>query len=278
MRTFVIGDVHGRRAQLDALVEMLPRDKNSDTLVFLGDLIDRGLDAPGVVEEVLRLKAEAPDSVQCLRGNHEQMLLDFIDKGIGLWLSPATGGDRTFEQYTNSEMSITSIDDFESARELMRKALPVEHLELFRSTLLFYEDKMALYVHAGLEDGKHPKETDTRFLLWTRDPNFFKHYRGKPCIFGHTPTSYLPLLGRLGRHGIYVSHSAIGIDTGYNQQSPLTCLSLPDFTLFQAYSDGHTATHQITAFIPEELRAMQRMAAESDHALPTRISNAEPEV
>jgi hypothetical protein len=64
----------------------------------------------------------------------------------------------------------------------------------------------------------------------------------------------------LGRHGIYVFNSAIGIDTGYNLQSPLTCLSLPDFTLYQTFADGHQASHQITSFIPESLKEMQRQA------------------
>jgi hypothetical protein len=69
----------------------------------------------------------------------------------------------------------------------------------------------------------------------------------------------------LGRHGIYVFRSAIGIDTGYNQNSPLSCLSLPDFTLYQAFADGSTATHQITTFIPESLKQMQRKAAVGGH-------------
>jgi hypothetical protein len=90
--------------------------------------------------------------------------------------------------------------------------------------------------------------------------DFYKNYRGKPCLFGHTPTSFLPLRGRVGRHGIYIFHSAIGIDTGYNLSSPLSCLSLPDFTLYQAFADGREETHQITSFIPETLKAMQAKA------------------
>jgi serine/threonine protein phosphatase 1 len=143
----------------------------------------------------------------------------------------------------------------------MRDSLPARHLEFFKSAPLFYEDDFALYVHAGLEAGKHPAETDPRYLLWARDPNFFKHYHGKPCIFGHTPTAFLPLLGRIGRHGIYMSHSAIGIDTGYNHNSPLSCLSLPDLMLYQAYDDGRAETHHIKSFMPEELRTMQKKAA-----------------
>ncbi|MCA1850780.1 MAG: hypothetical protein LC672_06965, partial [Acidobacteria bacterium] len=63
--------------------------------------------------------------------------------------------------------------------------------------------------------------------------------------------------------GIYISHSVIGIDTGYNHHSPLTCLSLPDFTLYQSFADGEIETHQITNFIPEELRAMKKSAGDA---------------
>jgi serine/threonine protein phosphatase 1 len=260
MKTFVVGDVHGRRAQLAALLEALPRDEASDTLVFLGDLIDRGPDAPGVVADVLELHRNNPERVIVLRGNHEQMMLDFIDEDSRLWLSPVTGGEQTFQQYTLSPLRVETEEDFEDARRRIEESVPALHLEFFRQMPIYHEDDYALYVHAGLEQGKHPRETDTHHLLWTRDADFYKKYRGKPCVFGHTPTAFLPLLGRLGRHGIYISHSAIGIDTGYNYNSPLSCLSLPDFTLYQAFADGHLATHHITSFIPEELRAMQKAA------------------
>jgi serine/threonine protein phosphatase 1 len=264
MRTFVIGDVHGRSAQMESLIGMIPRDEATDTLIFLGDLIDRGPDAPGVVERVSSMCRNDPERVRCLRGNHEQMLLDFISDGAGLWLTQATGGEETFEQYTGQRAVIESIEDFDSARENIRQRLPASHLEFLNNRPLFFEDKFALYVHAGLDSGRHPEETDARFLLWARDLDFFKHYKGKPCIFGHTPTMFLPLLGRIGRHGIYISHSAVGIDTGYNYNSPLSCLSLPDFVVYQSFANGHTATHHITSFLPEELREMQRAATERD--------------
>ena len=90
MKTFVIGDVHGRRTQLETLLGMLPRDESSDTLVFLGDLIDRGDDAPGCVEHVIKVAKANPERVMCLRGNHEQMLLDFIAGTTNLWITPVT--------------------------------------------------------------------------------------------------------------------------------------------------------------------------------------------
>ena len=52
----------------------------------------------------------------------------------------------------------------------------------------YYEDEYAIYVHAGLDEGKHPRESSPMSLLWMRDMDFYKNYRGKPCVFGHTPT------------------------------------------------------------------------------------------
>lgn len=265
MKTFIVGDIHGRRTQLRDLIGMLPRDEQADTLVFLGDLIDRGDDAPGVVSDVMSIQERNPDRVVCIRGNHEQMLLDFLAQAAPLWLTPVTGGERTFEQYTGSAPAVTKEDDFELMREKILNAIPAAHLDFIRLMPLYYEDEYALYVHAGLDNGKHPSDTDPRMLLWSRDMEFFKHYRGKPCVFGHTPTAFLPLRGRLGRHGIYIFHSAIGLDTGYNHQSPLSCLQFPDFILYQTFADGHAVTHHITNFIPETLRAMQQKAESNDN-------------
>ena len=260
MKTFVVGDVHGRCAQLHSLLDMLPRDESGDMLVFLGDLIDRGPDAPGCVELVLKLQRENPERVICLRGNHEQMLLDFIEGSGNLWITPVTGGERTYEQYAGKSLAIMREQDLDDARRTIENSVPSEHLDFFHELPYFHENDYAIYVHAGLQRGKHPRDTEPQALLWMRDLDFYKNYRGKPCIFGHTPTPLLPLRGRLGRHGIYIAHSAIGIDTGYNLQSPLSCLSLPDFALYQTFADGREEIHHITSFIPDTLKAMQKKA------------------
>jgi len=261
MKTFVVGDIHGRCAQLLNLLDLLPRDESTDTLVFLGDLIDRGSDVPGCVEHVLSLCEQNPEKVICLRGNHEQMLLDFLDGANTIWMESATGSDQTFAQYTGRPLRLQTEADFDAARDLIANKIPVGQIEFLRQSTLYHEDEYALYVHAGLENGKHPRESLPHSLLWSRDEEFYKSYRGKPCVFGHTPTPLLPWRGRLGRHGIYLSNSAIGIDSGYNLHSPLSCLSLPDFTLYQTFADGRTATHHITTLIPESLKEMQRKAA-----------------
>ena len=260
MKTFVVGDIHGRCAQLLTLLDMLPRDPETDTLVFLGDLIDRGADAPGCVSHIAKMCSQNPERVICLRGNHEQMLMDFLGGHTNIWFSPVVGGERTFEQYTGQSLRVDSERDLEEMRLLFERSFPEEHLAFMQQLPFFHEDELAIYVHAGLDEGKHPSESSPASLLWMRNENFYRNYRGKPCVFGHTPTPLLPLRGRLGRHGIYISHSAVGLDTGYNHQSPLSCLSLPDFNLYQTFADGREETYQITSFIPETLREMQRKA------------------
>jgi serine/threonine protein phosphatase 1 len=269
--TFVIGDLHGRRTQMRALLEMIPRDATSDTLIFLGDLVDRGEEIPGTVEDIIALKRECPEHTVCLRGNHEQMLLDFIDACATIWLHAAVGSHCTIKQYMGEWVRIRTEKDFAEVRRRFAESIPVEHVEFFRSLPLFHEDDYALYVHAGLEDGKHPLDSTPHHLLWSRDPDFFKNYTGKPCVFGHTPTPLLPLRGRLGHHGIYMHNSAVGIDTGYIDSSPLTCLQLPELMLYQAFADGRTATHQLTTFVPEPLRALQKKYATNDKAAPAEI-------
>lgn len=253
MRSFVIGDVHGRRKQLRALLEMLPRDAQADRLILLGDLIDRGEDSPGVIADLIAMQAVA-DSVQVLRGNHEQMMIDFLEGLSSDWRQAGIGSERTFEQYTGRDLSPEIPDD--EARRMLREAVPAEHINFLRSLPFYFEDDFAIYVHAGLEQNKHPRETSPQHLLWARDANFFKRYRGKTCVFGHTPTPLLPLIGRLGTHGIYIFHSAIGIDTAYNDASPLSCLSLPDFNLYQVGADGRRETHHLHQSFVEALRSL----------------------
>lgn len=267
MRTFAIGDLHGRRKQLRALLSLIPRDPSTDTVVLLGDLIDRGTEIPGTVEEVIALQRESPERVVCLRGNHEQMLLDFVDAGTTLWLHVAVGSHTTIHQYTGEWFRVRNERDFAEMRRRFDESIPPSHIEFFRSLPLYHEDDFALYVHAGLDGGKHPRETDPHHLLWSRDTEFYKSYAGKPCVFGHTPTPLLPLRGRLGHHGIYMHNSAVGIDTGYVDSSPLTCLQFPELIIYQAFADGHTVTHQLNTFIPEPLRSIRNKHAANKQQL-----------
>jgi serine/threonine protein phosphatase 1 len=234
MKTYVVGDVHGRLNQLKALIGSLDYDPKNDRLVFLGDLIDRGEDSPGVVNYVLELQAESPNLV-CLRGNHEQMLLDLIEFGDLLWLVPENGGALTIAQYGCKYIEETST---------LSLQIPMAHLEFFNSMIPFFEDEQAYYVHASLSCGKHPSECDEETLRWKRDPEFFRNYQGKICFFGHTPTRYLPINGTRKLTDVYICGSAIGVDTGCGPEDPLSCVDVDSFMVHQAFSDGRLSSYQ----------------------------------
>ena len=73
-RIYAIPDVHGRLDLLDRALELMDSDgydRNQDALVFLGDLIDRGPDSKGVIDLVIALMKDSPNSVMAVRGNHE---------------------------------------------------------------------------------------------------------------------------------------------------------------------------------------------------------------
>src|SRR5690349_17279714 len=75
--TYAIGDIHGCHDLLIALLDGVRRHAGGRPyrLVFLGDYIDRGRDSAAVVDTVRELQAQSPDTVTCLMGNHEMMLL-----------------------------------------------------------------------------------------------------------------------------------------------------------------------------------------------------------
>lgn len=233
MKTYVFGDVHGRLTQLKALVNHIDYNPDEDRLVLLGDLIDRGENSPGVVSYAIELQEQSPNFI-CLRGNHEQMLLDLIEYGDLLWLVPENGGAITIAQYGCKYIEETST---------LSLQIPIAHLEFFSTTVSYFEDGQAYYIHASLIPGKHPSECDEETLRWKRDPVFFKRYNHKLCFFGHTPTRYLPANGRK-LHDVYICGSAVGVDTGCGPEDPLSCINVETMTVYQAYPDGRLVTYQ----------------------------------
>lgn len=253
MATYVIGDIHGRLKLLDQLIQNVPWDVETDKIVFLGDLIDRGSESPGVIERVMSL-AKANPNIVVLRGNHEQMLLDCLDYGDLQWLIPENGGLATLTSYGFNLAELQDVSDIK---------IPDEHVEFLRNLIYFNEDEQAIYVHAGLVPGEHPSETDSDVLIWTRDLDFYKGYDGKLCFFGHTPTQYLPREGRNRRFGIYIQGSCVGIDTSGDSESPLSCIQVETFTLYQAHPSGVTEVERLRAQKPvaRTLPAAGRTAA-----------------
>jgi serine/threonine protein phosphatase 1 len=225
---------------LDQLLRNVPWNPKEDKILLLGDLIDRGPDARAVVEMVMALENENPN-VLVLRGNHEQMLLDCLDYGDLQWLIPENGGLATLSSYGLDLADLTDVADIQ---------IPDEHIEFLRKLPVFHEDEQAIYVHAGLVPDEHPSQTDSDVLIWTRDLDFFKGYYGKLCFFGHTPTQYLPREGRTRKFGIYIHGNCVGLDTSGENDSPLSCINVETFTLYQAFPSGTTQVERLRARKP----------------------------
>ncbi|WP_319550423.1 metallophosphoesterase family protein [Desulfogranum marinum] len=202
-RTVVIGDIHGCLDSLNNLLDLvLP---NADTLIFLGDYVDRGPDSYGVVERLLALQADHPRLIT-LKGNHDFMFQQYFDgKESSLFLR--VGGKETLTSYGIPPEASAAL-----------ASIPAAHTHFFRELPLFFENQHAIYVHAGLEPECHLSLQSPQWCLWAREKFLNSSFQlGKPIIFGHTvfPRPY-------------IAKDKIGIDTGAVYGGQLTALILPD--------------------------------------------------
>src|SRR5436309_1831238 len=127
-RTFVIGDIHGCLDEIDRLLDTLA-PAAGDTVVCLGDYIDRGPDSKGVIDRLLRLRREGPRCV-FLKGNHEDMFLGFLgERGAYGEAFLGNGGGPTLSSYGLHG----------AFGEVRGAQLPPGHLEFLRSLQVRYE-------------------------------------------------------------------------------------------------------------------------------------------
>jgi len=211
-RIFAIGDIHGCLDKLKSLIARVPIDGDRDTLVFIGDYIDRGPDSKEVVECVLDLRRQI-NRVICLMGNHEDMLLNYVlhHKDGAMYLS--NGGEATAASYGyRHTLRGQTID------------IPLHHMEFFTTLLPYYETEEFIFVHAGLRPGIPLREQSTHDMLWIRHEFMLSDWNfGKTVVFGHTPRD-VPIL----------EADKIGIDTGAVYGGNLTCIELPERIIYQA--------------------------------------------
>jgi serine/threonine protein phosphatase 1 len=205
-KTYVIGDIHGCSKTLTELLKIMEPIHADDTIIFIGDYIDRGPDSKGVVDIVLDLR-KRHNRVITLMGNHEFMFINAL-KGIDIEGFLRSGGEDTFKSYG------IPVDTFQD----LHKKIPQEHLVFFQELLLYWEDQEHIYVHAGLKPGMHLTQQSMDWLLWARDEFIDLTYDfGKKVIYGHTPYDKPK-----------IDDNKIGVDTGAVYDGCLTCLILPD--------------------------------------------------
>lgn len=214
-RTFVVGDIHGCAEEVDRLLAAIAPGA-ADTVVFLGDYIDRGPSAKAVIDRLLQLHHEGPRCV-FLRGNHEDMFLSFL--GYSGQYGDAflfNGGDATLRSYGLEG----------KPPPLVAARLPSSHLEFLLSLQLQFRHASFLCVHAGLAPDRSLEEQRQEDLLWIRD-EFILHAHPFPftVVYGHTPR----------REVLVQLPHKIGLDTGLVYWNKLSCLELERLELWQIH-------------------------------------------
>ncbi len=216
-----IGDIHGRFDLLECLMEAVFEQEatpaSSTHLVFLGDYIDRGPRSKEVLDYLLWISRWSSYRTHFLLGNHEQLLLTFLDDPM---MGPAwfdLGGRDTLDSYgvrapfwrTNAEMLT------DTAKALLA-AMPEAHLEFLKGLEMSWAWDGYMFVHAGLRPGRDLAEQSPQDMLWIRGEFLNGSDRfEKVVVHGHTPAEE-----------VHCDERRIGIDTGAYATETLTALRL----------------------------------------------------
>lgn len=217
MALIAIGDVHGCANTLERLLGRIAPGP-SDHLVFVGDYVDRGPDSKRVIDILLRLR----EQVECtfLKGNHEALMLDYLDYGeYDLWRM--NGGATTLSSYQKSNREVE---------------IPAEHVSFIRDAHLYLDTPNYFFVHGGIPPSMTVEEAirlgDEQMFLWERGHLSARRYRWeKTLVCGHTP-----------RPRPIDTEKLLAIDTGCvyfmrPDMGRLTAVRLPEREfIFEAYS------------------------------------------
>lgn len=215
--TYVIGDIHGNHKALVQCLERVNFNYEEDELISLGDIVDGFPDTYQCVEELLKIK-----NLVVVRGNHDQWMIDYIEKGEApnIWINQ--GGRNTLISY-------------DYAREI-----PEEHRKFFLNTVIYHVKGDTLFIHGGINSQmpswKYQVTNQQGITFWDRqmiqragemslmmyDGKKFKtpeNLKGLSTIYvGHTQTIYFsPKYGDITKpffFQCYEDLDIINMDTG----------------------------------------------------------------
>ena len=219
-RTLAIGDVHGCSRALATLLGMLALSE-VDTVVFLGDIVDRGPESKQAVNQALSLRSVC--KVVLITGNHEELMRNAIS-GQGLfnaWLE--AGGQATLDSYGGS------IDN-----------IPPDHIRFLVSSTPFFETDTEIFVHACLEPDVSLANQTSDYLRWKHLGGSERpHVSGKRIVCGHTSQADgVPL----------VFEGWVCIDTLPHGGKWLTCLDVGSDRVYQASQEGETREFALSRY------------------------------
>lgn len=216
-RLLAIGDIHGCYDPLRELVEDTVQLTREDTLVLIGDYIDRGPQSKPVLDFIMELK-ETGYGIVTLQGNHESMLLKSMQEDMYLvnWLF--NGGRATLDSF-----AIRHPDH-----------IPQRYITFLNDLKMFHQVGSFIFVHAGFNNAIDDPFTDEHQMLWTRREDCSHPlFEGKIIVHGHSVNTSSNLQKRMDeRSGI------INIDTGcvYPHKTDCGHLSAVDLTNWEVFS------------------------------------------
>lgn len=203
MATLAIGDIHGQLKPLcDLLERVRPNIGADDTVVFLGDYIDRGKDTRACVDAVLDFKATVPARVVCLCGNHEEWMLRTKDDYTHhSWLLGMEADD-TIRSYSHEAADAIRAAAREARGdlygglcalpyELFFEALPPTHRQFFETLGLFHETPECLCTHGGVDPAIENLAGQGRALVWGARGFPDEYARDQVVIYGHLNNAHV---------------------------------------------------------------------------------------
>ena len=210
MTIYAIGDIHGQLSKLKRAHDRVEADRAREgaqdaPLIHVGDLIDRGPDSAGVIGYLQRCR-ETDRRVVVLRGNHDQLFVDFMTQDIDTlrqsgslaWTDAAIGGRETLASYGIRKWLKSA------AQRAALEAIPQSHIDFMAHLPFTYEAGDCLFVHAGIRPKIALSDQDPEDLLWIRAEFLLSRVdHGPLVVHGHTPTADVE------HHG-----NRLGIDTG----------------------------------------------------------------
>ena len=167
--TYCISDIHGCYDEYLRLLEKIEFSE-ADTLYILGDVVDRGYAIMDCLNHAMQAK-----NIYCLKGNHEQQMLEYYDGAGNNW--PRLGGGNTVSQ------AAVHFDDGQW-RAIVSK---IRSWPLYK--VIKINGKRFFLSHAGIDPQKTLREQTPDDLTWGRQ-SFYRAIgmKGHICVFGHTPT------------------------------------------------------------------------------------------
>lgn len=229
LRVYAIGDIHGCLAELIELLNLIKADVKAQPcsrykLITIGDYGDRGKDTKGVIDVLISLKSEI--DMVCLRGNHDQRMLEFLDIPDAVGESFLHyGGRQTLQSYG---ITVPAEPNYRSLSRALKRALPKSHLDFLDELDSFWQAGDYYFAHAGVRPGVKLSEQTHKDLLWIREA-FLTHQGsfGKVIVHGHTIDPRFD-----------VQPNRINVDTGAFESGLLSCAILENNTVRKLQTRG----------------------------------------